>query len=323
MSLNLSDLTLYTNELTGLGKETILAANTIKGKGIIADVIYNALGDKYQFNTVSTIPYGRTRDCSTFTDTGSTVFTAEVIQLCGIEFPNKICITDLKKYYTDFYNEKSFNSEVIGTGEFADMIYENKMQAWALEVDKIIWGGIGSDSNPYAAKTGNYTLCTGILQHSYDLSGSVAANVARTAITEANAIVVVKSIVASVAANMPEVLDDWNLYLSPADFAMYLGAVTDQYKYNALLIDPASGIEYIKIPGTSGGKVVKVNGMVGEASGTFIATPKTNIGVVLSAEEDLQIRSWFDPSFDNYFMKLAVKFGAGVKQAGIVVRSQG
>lgn len=314
MALNLNALTAYNDELSsGLIKEVVLGADTIKGN--IATVKYGAIGSTYKINSVKNTLYGVVASCG-FTDTGSTVMAQETVSLCSIQFPNSICLDDLKAYYYDWYMERSMNGESLG--EFEDVFFASKVEVAQQEVNKIIWRGTGNDSNPYASVTGNLTLCKGFCQVAYDLSASTAANVAKTALTTSNAYIVVDTILNSIATNASEIINDCNLYMSPADFQTYLSSLRslNLFNYNT----QAEAISEILHPGSIGLKVVRTNGLDGVTSGTMIATPKSNAYVIFSAPEDMEFKSWFSQDNQQLRMLMKLKFGVGFAFPELVVR---
>jgi hypothetical protein len=314
MALDLNALSVYNDELSsGLIKEVVLGANSINGS--IVNVKYGAIGSTYKINTVKSTMYGVAASCG-FTDTGSTVMAQSTVELCPIQFPNSICLDDLKAYYYDWHMERSMNGETLGS--FEDVFYANKVETAQKIVDSILWRGTGNDSNPYASVTGNLTLCKGFLQVAYDQSASTAANVAKTAVTIANAVTIVDTILDSVATNAPEMLEDFNLYMSPADFQKYLNGLRqlNLFNYNT----QSEGISEILHPGSIGMKVVKTNGLEGAASGTMIATTKDNAHVVISDMKDLEFKSWFSQDDQNFKMLMKLKFGVGFAFPELVVR---
>lgn len=313
MALDLNALSVYNDEISsGLIKEVILGANTIKGN--IVNVKYGAIGSTYKINSVKSTMYGVAASCG-FTDTGSTVMAQSTVTLCPIQFPNSICLTDLKQYYYDWYMERSMNGETLG--EFEDVFYANKVEAAQKVIESIIWRGSAS-SPSYASVTGNLTLCDGFCQAAYEASASTAANISKTALTQANAYVVVDTILQSAAANMPEAIENFSLYMSPSDFQIYLSSLRalNLFNYNT----QAEGISEILHPGSIGMKVVKTNGLDGVASGTFIATPKDNAYVVISDPSDLEFKTWFSQDNQQFRMLLKVKFGVGFAFPELVIR---
>jgi hypothetical protein len=214
--------------------------------------------------------------------------------------------------------EKKYNSESLGT--FEDVFVANKLEATALEVDKILWRG-ASAAVKYSATTGNLTLCDGFLQVAY-ANSATTINGARTAMTVANAYVVVDQIVASIAANAPVLLDtpDTNLYLSPADFQTYVTSlrVLNLFHYDAS--QQSDGISEILHPGAINLKVVKVNGLNGASSGTALCTAKSNIWAVLSDESDLDFKLWFSNDFDALRLMAKLRIGVGFYEPELVLR---
>lgn len=314
MALDLNALSVYNDELSsGLIKEVILGANTLKGN--IANIKYGAIGSTYKINSVKSTMYGVAASCG-FTDTGSTLMAQETVTLCPIQFPQSICLDNLKDYYYDWSMERTMNTESLGS--FEDVFYANKVEAAQKVIDQIIWRGTGNDSNPYASVTGNLTLCKGFNQVAYDLSASTAANIAKTAITVSNAVTVLDAILDSVGTNSPEILEDFNVYLSPADFQKYLAALRGLNLFN--YDTQSAGISEILHPGSIGMHVIKTNGLEGAASGTMIATPKDNAYVVISDMSDLEFKSWFSQDDQNFKMLLKVKFGVGFAFPELVTR---
>jgi hypothetical protein len=315
MSLNVAALTAYVDEISGeLAKQVVLQANTIKGN--IIDIRYGGIGDSYALNSVKSTMYAVAASCG-FTDTGSTIMAQEKVALCPIQFPNEICLDTLKKYYYDWFMERQFNTESLG--QFEDVFVANKVESMAEVVDSIIWRG--SNSSPsYAVTTGNLTLCDGLLQTAYEKSASTV-NVTRTAITLSNAVEVVDSILANAGTSAPQIIDNFSLYLSPADFQTYLAALRQGNLYN--YDTQSEGRTEINHPGSIGMKVVRTNGLRGAASGTFIATPKENAVAVVSSEEDLNFKMWFSNDAQALRMLAKLKIGAGFIFPELVVRSQG
>lgn len=311
-ALDVSALSLYTDQISnGLAKEILLQANTIKGD--IVSIQYGAKGDKVSLNLIKSTMYGVTSACGEFTDTGSTVLSQVNVQMCPIKFSQEICLDTLNKYYYSWYMAKAYNSESLG--DFADVFYANKVEATALEVDKILWRG-ANDSNPYASVTGNLTLCSGFLQVGYDLSASTI-NVAKTAITKSNGYVIVDDILTQVVASAPVLAEECNLYLSPADFQAYLQSLRslNLYHYD---ITTAANVSEILHPGSIGLKVIKTNGLAGVTSGTAVATRKDNIWAVLSDESDLSFKSWYSQDFDALRMMAKLRIGVGYYQPELV-----
>ena len=314
MALNVSALSVYTDQIEmGLAKEIILGANTLKGN--IVSIKYGAVGDKVSLNLVKSTMYGVTSACGAFTDTDSTVMAQTNVQMCPIKFEQSICLDTLKKYYYDFYMEQKFNTESLG--KFEDIFVQNKLEATALEIDKILWRG-EKLSPAYATVTGNLTLCSGFLSAAY-ANSATTINIALTAVTAANAISYVDNIVASASTSAPAILDNFNIYLSPADFQSYLSGLRTLNLFHYDVSQKDKDVSEIHHPGSIGATVIKTNGLNGAASGAFIATPKDNIWAVVSAEEDLSFKMWFSVENDALEMRAKLKIGAGFYQPELVI----
>ena len=312
-SLNVSALAVYTDQIgNGLAKQILLNANTIHGN--IVSIQYGAVGDKVSLNLVKSTMYGVNSLCGAFTSTGATTLAQANVQMCPIKFEQSICLDTLKKVWYSYFMESKYQTESLGT--FEDVFVTNKIEATAVEVDKILWQG-ASTSPAYAAVTGNKTLCDGFLQNAY-ANSATTNNIAKTAITASNGYAIVDAILGSVAANTPEILDNFNLYLSPADFQSYLSSLRtlNLFNYNTA----AEQISDIVHPGSIGMHVVRVNGLNGVASGTAIATSKENIWAVLSDESDLSFDMWFSKENDAIEMRSKLKLGVGYYQPELVTK---
>lgn len=314
MALDVSALSVFDDEISsGLAKEIILGATTLKGD--IVTIKYGVIGDTMKLNNLKSTMYGVSTQCG-FTDTGSTILSQTTMQLCGIQFQQSICLDTLKKYWYDWYMEREYNTESLG--DFADVFYANKVETMQKEVDKIIWRG--SSSSPTYGNvtgltlTGNLLLCDGFFQNAYENSASTV-NVLRTAMTISNAYGIVDTIVNT---HLPEeVLDNVNLYLSPRDFQTYLSSLRllNLYNYNT----QAEATTEILHPGSIGLHVVRTNGMDGMLSGSFIATPKENLVLGVSAKSDLEFKTWFSADNQAFRMNAKLKFGTAFHFPELVV----
>lgn len=296
MSFNVAGLNLYTDEISsGLVKEILLQANTIKGN--IVTNKYGLVGDKTALNYVKSTVQGTNALCG-FVATGTTTLGQATIETCPIVFQEELCLDTLKKYWYDWEMERKYNTESLGT--FEEVFVANKTEAVAKALDAIVWRGNNSTG------TGNLGLCDGFLEYARANSASTV-NMTVTALTVANAYAVVDAIL----ARIPEAIidrEDLSLYLSPADFQIYLASLRslNLFQYTT----DSKGISEIHHPGSIALKVVKTNGMSGVSSGTAIASVKENLVLGVSAEEDLEFKMWF--SQDNQALRMNCKLKMGV-----------
>lgn len=305
MALDVSALTAYTDEISsGLAKQIVLAANTVKDN--LVTIKYGALGTTYKLNFVKSTMVGTNALCDN-TDAGSTVMAQGTVTMCPITFAQSICLDTLKGYYYDWDMSRAYDAQDLGT--FREVFTANKMETIALELDKIIWQG---DSVTPAA--GNLALCNGFVYNAAALTGEITLT--RAAMTTSNSVAYIDSIVALAPA---AILDKFEIYLSPADFQAYLTNLRaiNLFNYNT----QSEGVHSIHHPGSIGATVHSVAGMVGVASGTFIATAKENIVLVFAGNDEMSYNEWYSMDLQSFKINSKTKLGTGFYFPELVVRS--
>ena len=304
MALDTSSLTAYSDEISsGLAKQIVLSANTIQGD--LVSKKFGVYGDTYKLNFVKSTMVGTNALCNN-TDAGSTVMAQGSISLKPITFPQSICLDTLKGYYYDFEMDRAYNSENLGT--FQEVFASNKMETIAKELDKMAWQG------NIATGAANLALVDGFLKTAADLTGEVTLT--RATQSAGTVVAYVDSIVALVPA---EILDKVELYISPADFQVYLAGLraANLFNYNTA----STGVKSILHPGSIGLTVHSVNGLSGVQSGTFIATAKENIVIAFGADNDLSFDMWYSKDLQALKLNSKTKFGTGFYFPELVVRS--
>jgi hypothetical protein len=293
MSLNVSALSTYNDELkAGLVKEILLKATTINGD--LVTRMFGVKGNTVKLNNVKSTINASSVLCG-FVATGSTILNQATMTLCPIKFQDAICLETLEQYWYSYEMENQYNTDSLGS--FESMFLDNKTEYIAKELDKIAWRGNKTSG------AGNLALCDGFLAVATAASASTV-NVTKSALTVSNAY----SVVDAVLAVLPEViLDDTTLFMSPADFQIYLSSlrVLNLYNYNT----DAKGIDSIQHPGSIGLMVKRANGLSGIASGTMLATNKDNIVLGVSDNSDLDFSTWY--SQDNQELRLSAKIKIG------------
>jgi hypothetical protein len=185
-----------------------------------------------------------------------------------------------------------------------------------LKNEDLLWRG--SADSPVYASVGTLTAATGFLQAAYMASASTV-NVTKSAFTLSNALVVLQTLVDSIIANAPVLVDGTNMFVSPEDFYKIVPAIVNEYKYNAALqsVDKIKSIQHPLYPWLN---IVKVNGMRTIGSGTSLITPKDNIVAIISDESDMGFdikyrwedrKVWFSGRF---------RMGTGFVQPELVVK---
>lgn len=316
MALNLAALSVYTDQISaGLAKAIVLEADTIKRN--LVKINFGVKGAVYQLNVLSFNPVGKSNDgCSTFSNSGTTTFAAPLITMCPIKFEDLVCINDLHKYYTAWEMATTMNNQDLGP--FEEVFMTTHSEATSREIGNMFWRGASSTPKYVAGLAGNNLLCDGLIQYGYSKSASTN-NITATAITVANAYVVVDAIVGNVTTNTPEILEDFQINLSPADFQNYLFSLRNLnlFQYTT----ESKNVNEIYHPGAIGAKIVKVNDMKGVASGTFLASFHDNLQISISDEADLTYETWFDKPTDAYNFRMKLRTGVGFFQPELVTRS--
>lgn len=315
-ALNVNALTVYTDETSfEIGKEIILNSDTIK-KGLVS-VKYGAKGNKVGLPVIKNTVYVTPYTSGAFTASGTTTFAESQVQMYALNIMDEIDPKTLKEYFYDLYMSNSYNN-LDNLGKYEDIFVQSKTEAAALAYGKAIWQS-AITTPKYATTTGNNTGMDGLLQVAYANSASTL-NITRVAFTPTNGVSLVKAIATAITTNIPVLVDECEIYLSPADFSMYLSDVVENYKYNLELIK-SNQVDRLLVPGSIGFTVVKCNDLSGVASGTFLATRKDNIWVVTPEAEDMEFKIFYSNDARKFRMESAVKLGVGFVQPELVARS--
>jgi hypothetical protein len=304
MGLNLNGIVTWNDEISsGLVKEILLKANTVNGD--LVTRMFGVKGNAVKLNNVKTTINASSVLCG-FVATGSTFLNQASLNLCPIKFQDSICLETLEQYWYSWEMENQYNTESLGT--FESVFLDNKTEYIAKELDKIAWRG-----NKLAG-TGNLAMCDGFLENARIVSASTV-NVVKSALTVSNAYAVVDAILAVV----PEViLENCTLFMSPADFQIYLTSLRTLNLYN--YITSSTGVDVINHPGSIGLMVKKTNGLSGVASGTMLATAKDNIVLGISDAADLDFKTWYSQDNQELRLNAKIKIGTAFYFPELVVR---
>ena len=306
MALNIAALTNpFVDELSfGLAKKVVL------GLDILPYIrVETAVNGSLQLNTVDSTIYFTNSTCST-TDTGSTTFAGNVLSTCFIAVNNDICLQDLNKVWYGKYMSKT-EMGLTDLGDFHDFILAEKAEKVGEQLNLMIWQGstsAGASTYQGTTVTGNKTLCNGFLQAAYLLSATTV-NLTKSAFTASNVIGLVDYIYSQAPAAIKSI-DNIRLFVSPADFDIYLTAVRNANWFHG----PAdfAGLKEISHFGARNLKVTVANGLNGAASGTFILTYGENCVFGCLAESDFMK---FDSIYNPFAKKLQINpaFNVGVQ----------
>jgi hypothetical protein len=219
-TLNLSALTQYTNELSGiLLKEAVLTGNTF-------DFISIQTGIKYadSINLLTNNLVAVAGGCGTHNATGSTTLSQRDITVCPIKIEEAICVDEFEQYWIgQLAREGSYNE--FAPEVFNQLYLENKVQKVSQLVEDLFWKG--SPNSTYGG--GNLALCTGILSILEETSAtaSVIAATATGALTATTAIGVVDSMIALIPNDVLDA-DDLTMFMSHANFRVLMNALRNE-----------------------------------------------------------------------------------------------
>ena len=278
--------------------------------------VFDNVNGSMLLSTVDTDIYVTNDECATRTDSGTTVFAGNTLATEPLVIYNEICNKKLQRY---FLGKKGASEEGID-GELFQALVNDKLTKSMHEVAKIRWQG--SNSSPsYAAVTGNLTSQDGFLQKAYEMSASTV-NVAKTAITAVNAIVVVDTIASNIPAEI-EGAEGLRLQLSPSDFRSYMMARRNSgwLDSSANYDSNAQGVSEIYHAGTDNLIVTKNNGLEGVASGTGLLTYDKNLALgCLKDPATMDFDVYYDKSKDKVCFELYALQGVNFVYAEHVVK---
>lgn len=313
MAIDVSGLSGYFNDELRfqIATKAVLEASDIKNLNVFDNVNGTML-----LSTVDTTIYVTNDECSTRTDSGSTVFAGNTLATEPLNIYNELCNKKLQRY---FLGKKGASEQGID-GELMTALIEDKLSKSEFEIMKIRWQG--SNSTPsYAAVTGNLTMQDGYLQKAYELS-AVTVNVAKSAITAANAVAVIDSYMSNIPAEIEGRLD-LALHLSPSDFrSAMVGLRNATFLQSSANYDANSeGVTEIMWPGQSQCVIRKQDGLIGVASGTALLTYDENMAVGgLKDPAGLDFKVWYSEDDDKVKFNLYALHGVQFVYGEYVVR---
>lgn len=301
-SFDVSTLSDYTNENTGLIAKAIYGAPTI-GSGI--EVLTGQKGD-VKLNALSHDLYLQAAACG-WTTSGATDLSQISVSVCSIDYKEALCPKDLEpKWYGQLMKTGSDPE----TFPFAQYVIDTKANALSSQVEYMFWQG-DTDSG-----TGNLALCDGL---GIFLSGKTGEYVAAASGTTTTS-----TIEAAIDAMIDKVdervynSEDLSLYMSVAKYKQLVSALiaNNSYHYNTSengktlrTTIPGHNIEVIGTPGLRG-------------TDYMYLTPKSNLVFVTDLlDETEQLDMWW--SQDNREIRIAgsFKFGVGVYFPEFVVHN--
>lgn len=304
-TLNLSNLTKYTDELSGiLLKESVLVGNTF-------DFISVQSGVKYKdaINLLENTLIASAGGCGTISPTGSTTLSQREIEVCPIKVEESICVDEFEQYWIgQLAKEGSYNE--FAPEAFNQLYMANKVEKVGQLVEDIFWKG--SVNSTYGG--GNLALCNGILHilEGTSATNSVVSTTFSGALTTANALDVVDDMIRLIPN---DILDagDLTLFMSHANFRVLMNALRNNNYFFGY--DGAQGHTWVLDNYTNTNvRVVATRGLNGRNE--MVLTPASNLFFGTDSFGEARngdgFQFWYDIRDNITYFRAKLKVGAQV-----------
>ncbi len=304
-TLNLANLTKYTDELSGiLLKESVLVGTTF-------DYISVQTGIKYadSINILTNSLTAAAGGCGTVTPAGSTTLTQRDIQVCPIKVEESICVDEFEQYWIgQLAREGSYNE--FAPEVFNQLYLANKVEKIGQLVEDMFWKG--SVNSTYGG--GNLALCNGILEI---LENTSATNSVVTGVTYSGALTVTTAIdaVDSMIALVPnDVLEanDLTLFMSHANFRTLMRALRNANYF--VSYDGQQHTYVLENYTNTNVRVVATRGLNGRNE--MVLTPSSNLYFGTDSFGEARngdgFQFWYDIRDNITYFRAKLKVGAQV-----------
>lgn len=305
MAFDISALTEFKNENTGLVQELIFKPTTI-ASGI--DVIVGQKGT-FKLNNLSSDIYLQASACG-WTVSGSTTFGQQEVVLKTIDFKEALCAKTLTSKWMSQVMRDGSNPEEL---PFEKFILDSKVKGVAAENEKMFWRGDTSTG------TGNLGLVNGMAAFLSGATGSIYSEASSGTTTSANVITKVKTMITSMGTNAPELLDqdDLALYMSSADYLTFIMALNDA-------LYPVTNQDQAKPYGKSfnylGVEVIGTNGLNSEDFWYLSSKKNFVLGTDLTSDEE-NIEIWYSQDNREYRVAGTYKIGVAAYFPSLVIQN--
>jgi hypothetical protein len=298
MSLNLSNLSLYTDEQKmALIKRSVLEGRTTRLITVQPDIKSSA-----EINIIGSTLVAQAGACG-FNASGTTNLTQETLSVCPLKVNESICLDDLEKYYTQkLMKAGSYNEEIPFEAIFASE-KSDKIQSL---VEDLIW-------KSSTAGSGQLALCDGFnrkFDTVYSASTINGNPGGLTALTASNIIGAVDAMTALVPADVIAV-DDLHLFVGYDVYRLYSLALRNANLF-AYTGAENQGQDFSQmIPGTNI-RMIAVRGLNG--TNRMVLTPASNLYFGTDLLNDYESFKIFY-SEDNQEVRFVAKWKQGVAVA--------
>lgn len=304
-TLNLANLTKYTDELSGiLLKESVLVGNTFDFISVQSGVKY-----KDSINLLTNELVAVAGGCGTISPTGSTTMSQRDIEVCPIKVEESICVDDFEQYWIgQLAREGSYNE--FTPEAFNELYLANKTEKVGQLVEDIFWKG--STDGTFGG--GNLLLCDGIL-HILTTSPANAQTVSitgATALTVSGAIATVDSLIAALPNDIVDA-GDLTMFMSHANFRVLMNALRNEGYFFGY--DGVEGHTWVLNNYTNTNvRIVATRGLNGRNE--IVLTPASNLFLGTDsfgeARNGDNFQFWYDLRDNQTYFRAKFKVGAQV-----------
>jgi hypothetical protein len=312
-TLNLANLTKYTNELSGiLLKESVLVGSTF-------DFISIQSGIKYadSINLLTNTLVAAAGGCGTISPAGSTVLSQRDITVAAIKIEESICVDEFEQYWVgQLAKEGSYNE--FAPESFNQLYLANKVEKIGQYVEDAFWKG--SPTSRYGA---SFALNTGILEILTNTSAtaSVVSSTfsASGALTTANAIDTVDAMIAALPNDVLEAAD-LTMFMSHANFRTLCKALRDANYYFGF-DGQNKAVFVIENYTNTNVRIVATRGLNGRNE--IVLTPASNLYFGTDSFGEARngdgFQFWYDQRDNITYFRAKLKVGAQVAFPAYIV----
>lgn len=315
-TLNLSNLTKYTDELSGiLLKESVLVGTTFDYVSIQSGVKY-----KDSINLLTNSLVVSAGGCGAISPTGSTTLTQRDIEVCPLKVEESICVDEFEQYWIgQLAKEGSYNE--FAPEAFNQLYLANKVEKVGQFVEDLFWKG--SLNSTYGAA---FNQCTGILSIVEESSATASivdgSGTYSGALTVANAIDVVDGMIAALPSDILEA-DDLTLFMSHANFRTLMRALRNNNYF--FPYDGQSHTWVLDNYTNTNVRIVATRGLNGRNE--MILTPASNLFLGVDSFGETvngdQFQFWYDMRDNITYFRAKFKVGAQIAFPAYVVAYAG
>jgi hypothetical protein len=309
-TLNLSNLTKYTDQLSGiLLKESVLVGTTF-------DYISIQSGIKYadSINILNNTLTAAAGGCGAISPAGSTTLTQRSIQVDPIKVEESICVDEFEQYWIgQLAKEGSYNE--MAPESFNQLYLANKVEKIGQLVEDMFWKSSPSVRALIPGSgSGNFALATGILDTLLYTSAtnSTVGATATGALTLSNALSAVDNMIAQIPNDVLGA-EDLTLFMSHANFRVLMNALRqgnyftqyDGQKAHTWVLDNYTNTNV---------RVVATRGL--NATDVMVLTPSSNLFFGTDSFGEARngdgFQFWYDIRDNQTYFRAKLKVGAQV-----------